>query len=248
MQHTQLTGYDTEVTAGSWRRSWKAWLAAAFVLLMIIAACTGKDEQTAGAATPGTSGATGATGTRQAASAPAIQPFADAAPASTVPAGSVPAASVPGSTAPAGSVPAGVVTKLRTIHQRIPFTRRTVKDPALAQGTTRVVTRGRSGYQDRVYRYTYRGPKVVKRALLSVTVTRRPVSQVTHVGTKVSTPAPEPGGRCDPNYSGACVPIASDVDCAGGSGNGPAYVRGPVRVVGSDIYGLDRDGDGIGCD
>lgn len=53
---------------------------------------------------------------------------------------------------------------------------------------------------------------------------------------------------CDPNYTGACVPIASDVDCAGGSGNGPAYVRGPVRVVGRDIYGLDRDGDGIGCD
>jgi len=53
---------------------------------------------------------------------------------------------------------------------------------------------------------------------------------------------------CDPNYSGACVPIASDVDCAGGSGNGPAYVRGPVRVIGRDIYGLDRDGDGIGCE
>ncbi len=53
---------------------------------------------------------------------------------------------------------------------------------------------------------------------------------------------------CDPNYAGACVPIASDVDCAGGSGNGPAYVQGPVRVVGSDIYGLDRDGDGIGCE
>jgi hypothetical protein len=44
------------------------------------------------------------------------------------------------------------------------------------------------------------------------------------------------------------VPIASDVDCAGGSGNGPAYVQGPVRVVGRDIYGLDADGDGIGCD
>ena len=56
------------------------------------------------------------------------------------------------------------------------------------------------------------------------------------------------GGRCDPNYSGACVPIASDVDCAGGSGNGPKYVNGPVHVVGSDIYDLDRDGDGIGCD
>ena len=53
---------------------------------------------------------------------------------------------------------------------------------------------------------------------------------------------------CDPNYEGACVPIASDVDCAGGFGNGPEYVQGPVRVVGTDIYGLDRDGDGIGCD
>lgn len=53
---------------------------------------------------------------------------------------------------------------------------------------------------------------------------------------------------CDPNYSGACVPIASDVDCEGGSGNGPAYVRGPVRVIGTDIYGLDRDNDGIGCE
>jgi hypothetical protein len=38
---------------------------------------------------------------------------------------------------------------------------------------------------------------------------------------------------CDPNYADACVPIASDVDCAGGSGNGPEYVVGPVRVVGS---------------
>lgn len=44
------------------------------------------------------------------------------------------------------------------------------------------------------------------------------------------------------------MPIASDVDCAGGSGNGPAYVQGPVRVVGRDIYGLDRDNDGIGCE
>lgn len=53
---------------------------------------------------------------------------------------------------------------------------------------------------------------------------------------------------CDPNYSGACVPIASDVDCAGGSGNGPAYVSGPVYVVGRDIYKLDRDGNGVGCE
>jgi hypothetical protein len=53
--------------------------------------------------------------------------------------------------------------------------------------------------------------------------------------------------ECDPNYSG-CVPVASDVDCAGGSGNGPEYVQGPVRVTGTDIYELDRDGNGVACE
>jgi len=65
---------------------------------------------------------------------------------------------------------------------------------------------------------------------------------------KPTPPPPPPQNNCDPNYSGACVPIASDVDCAGGSGNGPAYVVGPVTVIGYDIYGLDGDGDGIGCE
>ncbi|HEV7252134.1 MAG TPA: hypothetical protein VGN97_03415 [Mesorhizobium sp.] len=55
--------------------------------------------------------------------------------------------------------------------------------------------------------------------------------------------------ECDPNYeSSPCVPVASDVDCAGGRGNGPEYVRGPVIVIGDDVYDLDRDGDGVGCD
>lgn len=65
-------------------------------------------------------------------------------------------------------------------------------------------------------------------------------------------PSPSPTtankkSNCDPNYTG-CVPIASDVDCAGGSGNGPAYVDGPIRVIGVDIYDLDKDGDGIACE
>lgn len=56
------------------------------------------------------------------------------------------------------------------------------------------------------------------------------------------------GPQCHPNYALVCVPIASDVDCADGNGNGPAYVRGPVKVVGEDVYKLDRDGDGIACE
>ncbi|MGH8986181.1 MAG: peptidoglycan-binding protein [Acidimicrobiia bacterium] len=72
------------------------------------------------------------------------------------------------------------------------------------------------------------------------------------------TPAPAPtvppqpvaavavSSDCNPNYSG-CVPNDSDVDCAGGSGNGPSYT-GRVRVIGRDVYDLDRDGDGIACE
>lgn len=53
--------------------------------------------------------------------------------------------------------------------------------------------------------------------------------------------------ECDPNYSGCLDPNASDYDCAGGSGDGPLYT-GTVTVLGEDHYGLDADGDGIGCE
>jgi len=54
---------------------------------------------------------------------------------------------------------------------------------------------------------------------------------------------------CDRNYKGRCLrPHASDYDCAGGSGNGPYYVRGPFTVVGNDHYGLDSDDDGVACE
>ena len=63
-------------------------------------------------------------------------------------------------------------------------------------------------------------------------------------------PAPQPNanaGGCTPGYS-PCIPPGGDVDCAGGSGNGPRYVQGPIQVTGSDPYGLDRDNDGLGCE
>jgi hypothetical protein len=67
------------------------------------------------------------------------------------------------------------------------------------------------------------------------------------VGTLTLLLAQPALGECDPNYD-PCVPVASDVDCAGGKGNGPEYVYGPVTVIGDDVYGLDRDQDGIGCE
>lgn len=66
--------------------------------------------------------------------------------------------------------------------------------------------------------------------------------------TAGAAPLPQQPSQCDPNYSGVCVPVDSDVDCASGSGNGPSYVSGPVTVVGNDIYDLDRDGNGTGCE
>jgi hypothetical protein len=62
------------------------------------------------------------------------------------------------------------------------------------------------------------------------------------IATPPSTPT-----SCTPGYS-PCIPPGPDVDCAGGSGDGPRYVQGPVRVTGNDPYRLDADHDGIGCE
>lgn len=59
---------------------------------------------------------------------------------------------------------------------------------------------------------------------------------------------PGDSGDCDPNYAGACLdPTSIDYDCEGGSGDGPDYI-GRVEVVGDDHFGLDRDGNGVGCE
>ncbi|MBF6182469.1 hypothetical protein IU481_29010 [Nocardia otitidiscaviarum] len=66
------------------------------------------------------------------------------------------------------------------------------------------------------------------------------------VAPTTATAAPARASQCHASYD-PCLPITSDVDCEGGSGNGPVYT-GRVRVIGPDEYGLDRDGDGIGCE
>jgi resuscitation-promoting factor RpfB len=77
---------------------------------------------------------------------------------------------------------------------------------------------------------------------------RVPGRSVTVVVAKAPPPPPPPS-NCTPGYS-PCLPPASDYDCAGGSGNGPAYTEPGVtyRVTGYDPYGLDADNDGYGCE
>lgn len=58
-----------------------------------------------------------------------------------------------------------------------------------------------------------------------------------------------PVRNCDSAYPDACLHDGiGDYDCAGGSGNGPNYVDGPIRVRPPDPFGLDSDGDGVGCE
>jgi hypothetical protein len=56
----------------------------------------------------------------------------------------------------------------------------------------------------------------------------------THTTTKR-----KPASNCNPNYT-PCIPNGGDLDCGD--------IDGPVTVVGVDVYHLDRDNDGIGCE
>ena len=54
--------------------------------------------------------------------------------------------------------------------------------------------------------------------------------------------------KCHPSYRLKCLkPNAYDYYCVGGSGLRPLYT-GLVKVVGPDVFRLDADHDGWGCE
>lgn len=83
-----------------------------------------------------------------------------------------------------------------------------------------------------------------------VRTTNRPSPTTTELATTTvpTTPFVTPSPTvCNPNYS-PCIFNGSDVDCRGGGGDGPRFVAGPVQVLGADIWDLDADNNGIGCE
>ena len=68
--------------------------------------------------------------------------------------------------------------------------------------------------------------------------------------TSGSVSSLERSRRCHRSYPTVCLKTGiGDWDCAGGSGNGPNYVRAKnFRVKGSDPFRLDGDRDGVGCE
>jgi resuscitation-promoting factor RpfB len=152
--------------------------------------------------------------------------------------------------------------KTFTETQEIAFTEQRTNDASITKGQEVTKQEGKPGTKAVTFEVTYANGKETARTKVKEEVASAPVPKLIAVGTKVAvathavTPRPAPpaplpaaptNSGCDPNYS-PCVPIASDVDCAGGSGNGPAYVAGPVRVIGYDKYGLDSNKDGWGCE
>jgi hypothetical protein len=186
----------------------------------------------------------------------AVQPRVETELAPVVASASATATPKPTRTATPTPTPV-VSTKDEVVVEAIPFERANADDPNRPRGENAVSTPGANGERTITYTITLTDGVETARVVASDVVSRAPVTEITSVGVYDApapvaqapvAQAPATGGGCDPNYADGCVPIASDVDCAGGSGNGPAYFRGPARVVGSDIYGLDADGDGIACE
>lgn len=136
-----------------------------------------------------------------------------------------------------------IETKLVEQTLAIPYTSVTRNDSSLPKGQKSTAP-GINGEKVITFKVTYTDGKETAREVASEKVTKQPTNEVVTIGTKV---AEQPRTDCNPNYAG-CVPNASDVDCADGSGNGPAFVRGPIKVTGSDVYKLDRDHDGLACE
>ena len=144
---------------------------------------------------------------------------------------------------------ATTTTKDVVEQEEIPFQTIAAEDPASPAGTVTTTTAGVVGTRTVTYLVTLTDGKETSRKAIKEE-TAPPVNEVITTGTYVAPAAPAPfvaPSECNANYDG-CVPNASDVDCAGGDGDGPAYLEGTATVIGSDVYKLDRDKNGVACD
>ena len=67
-----------------------------------------------------------------------------------------------------------------------------------------------------------------------------PTATTAPAPSATATLAPQP--TCDANYSGACIPVyPPDINCTDISAK-------KFQVTGTDVHGLDNDGDGVACE
>ncbi len=77
-------------------------------------------------------------------------------------------------------------------------------DPALKKGKTVVVQKGEDGYKERIERITYKNGQEFDRRVISETVLKEPVNQITKVGTYVEPKAtPKPSSIASASAKGS---------------------------------------------
>jgi PASTA domain len=124
----------------------------------------------------------------------------------------------------------------------------------LADYDLKATTRYRSTDQYPADTVISQSPKAGAEMLPATTVTlvvakAKPAPPPPPPSTAPPPPETTPSQNCDPSYPDVCLdPAVEDYDCAGGTGNGPKYVEGPIRVRPPDPFDLDREGDGWGCE
>lgn len=105
------------------------------------------------------------------------------------------------------------------------------------------VALAKSGYGNDRYLNDFRheNPELARRLDAAFASADTPSCSIAAPAPLVQQPAPaEQSGRNCMNGYDPCLPIRGDMNCPD--------IGHPVRVTGSDPYGLDRDGDGVGCD
>ena len=186
-------------------------------------------------------------------------------------AGCAPAAGKDGSAAPApvsitsdtasptSAAPSSPATSARaTIRPPQPEVRTAVVPRLVGLPSQRArAALARTGLQSRIASETTSGAPagtVLSQSVAAGTGVRRATVVTLVIAKAPPTPPPAPSPTaaprgCDPSYPDDCLRTGiGDYDCAAGSGNGPNYVNGPIRVRPPDPFDLDRDGDGIGCE
>lgn len=119
------------------------------------------------------------------------------------------------------------------ITESLPFTTQNKPNASMDKGETRITQQGVNGSKIVTYHVYKNNGQEVRRVATSESLTSQPVAQIVEYGTK-------PALNCNPNYS-PCVPNAGyDLDCPD--------IGMRVSVVGYDVYRLDADNDGIGCE
>ena len=118
------------------------------------------------------------------------------------------------SAAPPTAITNGEVVTIQRVRKaittatvKIPFTKTTEQDATRLIGTTIVVQNGRDGSYARTFQFIYVDGKLAGKRLIKKVVTKKPVDQITKVGTKAK-PVPQPVYRVStPNPAGIVTSV-----------------------------------------